>query len=262
MPGTRKVALALGAGGSFGLAHVGVLDVLHREGLVPDLIVGCSIGAVAGALYGSGIRGRDLVRLSLGLRRQYWLDLRPSRMGLVAGQKLTALLRLLTRDRDLDELNPPLAVVATDIERGERVVFTTGRAAERVRASAAIPGIFTPVVLDDRVLVDGAVLERVPVRTARELGATHVIEVSLGLLPPGQRIPVRNLFEVVLQSFDVMEREIYQLQPHRADVTLEPEVLAVSQTDQRWAMEFIRVGREAAERALPAIRMVMGGVQA
>lgn len=261
MPAVTRT-LVLGAGGIYGLAHIGVLKVLDREGLVPDAIVGCSMGAVVGALYGSGMKGQELERLALGLRRHHWLDIRPSRMGLIAGERFLALLRLLTQERSLDELRPPLAVVATDIERGERVVFTDGNAAERVRASAAIPGIFTPMVLEGRVLVDGAILERVPVRTAREWKNGRVLAVALNGLPPGMRVPVRNLFEVVLQSFDVMQREISQLVPHSADLTLEPEVLAIPRTDASGIQAFVRAGEEAAEGALGAIRALWEGVPA
>ena len=185
-----KVALALGAGGVYGYAHIGVLQVLEENALRPDFVVGCSIGAVIGALYGAGLSSRQLQSLATHLRRSHWLDVTMTRMGVVSGQRLEGVLRLLTRDRRLEDLDPPLAAVATDIERGERVVIADGPAAPAVVASSAIPGMFPPVTYRGRRLIDGGILDRVPVAVARESGAAFVVAVSLGTPAAGLKVPV------------------------------------------------------------------------
>ncbi len=250
------VALALGAGGVYGYAHIGVLSVLEESGLWPDFVVGCSIGAVIGALYGAGLNGEQLLRLGLGLRRSHLLDLRPTRMGLIGGQRLEGVIRLLTRDRKLEEMRPPLAIVATDVERGEKVVFTRGAAARAARASSAMPGIFAPVRIGERLLVDGAVLERVPVRTARELGADRVVAVALGMMEPGQMVQVRNAFDVIMQSFDIMQREISHGHDE-ADVMIEPPVTAANASAAGGAQRLIEAGRAAAMVQIEALRAVL-----
>lgn len=250
------VALALGAGGVYGYAHIGVLSVLEEFGLRPDFVVGCSIGAVIGALYGAGLNGEQLVQLGLGLRRSHLLDLRPTRMGLIGGQRLEGVVRLLTRDRRLEEMQPPLAIVATDVERGEKVVFTRGLAARAARASSAMPGIFAPVRIGERLLVDGAILERVPVSTARELGAERVVAVALGMMMPGQTVQVRNAFDVVMQSFDIMQREISHGNDE-ADVVIEPPVSTANASAAGGAGRLIEAGRAAALAKLDALRAVL-----
>jgi len=254
--GHGGVALALGAGGVYGYAHVGVLSVLQEYDLWPDFVVGCSIGAVIGALYGAGLSGGQLLQLGMGLKRGHLLDLRPTRMGIIGGQRLEGVVRLLTHDRRLEEMHPPLAIVATDVERGEKVVFTRGLAARAARASSAMPGIFAPVRIGERLLVDGAVLERVPVRTARELGARRVVAVALGIMTPGQTAKVHNAFDVVLQSFDIMQREMSQGYDG-ADVVIEPPVGEANASGNGGAERLIDAGRAAALANIEALRDVL-----
>ncbi len=254
MESAPKIALALGAGGVYGYAHIGVLQVLEEHGLRPDLVVGCSIGAVIGALYGAGLSSRQLEMLGTHLRRSHWLDVTMTRMGVVSGQRLEGVLRLLTRDRRLEDLDPPLAVVATDIERGRKVVFTRGPAATAARASSAIPGIFSPVRLGESLLVDGAVIERVPVDTARSLGADRVLAVALGTLRDGRRVPVRHLFDVINQSFSIMQQELAAERALRADVLVEPLAYEANATSPAQADGLIQAGRVAALGQIDAIK--------
>ena len=241
-----RVALALGAGGIYGYAHIGVLQVLEERNLRPDLVVGCSIGAVIGALYGAGLSSSQLEMLGTHLRRSHWLDVTMTRMGVVSGQRLEGVLRLLTRDRRLEDLDPPLAIVATDIQRGSKVVFTRGPAARAARASSAIPGIFSPVRLGEQLLVDGALLERVPVDTARALGASRVLAVALGAPRNGEPVPVRHLFDVVNQSFAIMQQALAAERTLRADVLVEPLAQEGNGTSPAQVSALIQAGRDAA----------------
>lgn len=252
------IALALGAGGIYGFAHIGVLQVLDEHGFTPDLVVGCSAGAIVGSLYGAGLRSQQLMRLAGSLRRGHIMDFTMTRMGIMSGQRLEGVLRLLTRERRLEEMVPPLAVVATDIETGESVVFTSGPAAAAARASSAIPGVFNPVRIGGRLLVDGALLQRVPVRVARDLGADKVVAVSLGVAGPAKRFPVRNMVDVVMQSFDIMQREVVRQQVAEADVLIEPELEAALAPSNRRVVDYIAAGRRAAEARLPELDAVFG----
>lgn len=243
----------------YGFAHIGVLEVLEEHGFSPDMVVGCSAGAVVGALYGSGLRAGQLSRFAGSLRRGHFMDFTMTRMGIMSGQRLEGVLRLLTRDRRLEDMVPPLSVVATDIELGETVMFTSGPAAPAARASSAIPGVFNPVRLDGRLLVDGALLQRVPVRAARSLGAETVIAVSLGTSVGQTRVAVHNMVDVVVQAFDIMQREVVRQQVTEADVLIEPRVPEGASPSTMRFPDYIAAGRAAALAQLDAIETAFRG---
>lgn len=253
----RPAYLVLGAGGRLGYAHIGVLDVLDAAGLRFDGVVGSSVGAVVGALYCSGIRGKHLEKLATTIRPRHWMDFRVTRMGLLSGRRLEAVVRLLTQDRPLEEMDPPLAVIATDIERGERVVIGRGPAGPAVLASSAIPGMFPPIPYLGRRLVDGGILERLPVGTARSRGAAFVVGVALGT-PSGQRIPVRSAYDVITRSFDIMQWEVARHAGEQPDVAITPAPSDAEPDAER----LLESGRQAARHALPEIlsRMAPEGV--
>ncbi len=258
--GTSKVVgLALSAGAARGYAHIGVLKVLEREGIPINCIAGSSMGAMVGALYAVGISPDRLAKLALNLKRRHWLDITFPRLGLVSGEKLEALLSLLTRGKRIEELSLPLAVVATDLEKGEEVVLTSGSIARAVRASSAIPGIFAPVRYNGRLLVDGGVLNRVPAQVARDLGADVVIAVNVGmeLEDGGNRARVNGIFGVIMQSIEVMQREILKEKIIEADVVIQPQVGHIGITQFERAEECIRAGEKAAEELLPQMKALV-----
>lgn len=245
----RPAYLVLGAGGRLGYAHIGVLQVFDAAGLHFDGVVGSSIGAVIGALYCSGIRGQNLEKLATTIRPRHWMDFRVSRMGLLSGRRLEAVVRLLTQDRPLERMDPPLTVIATDIERGERVIITKGPAGPAVVASSAIPGMFPPIPYLGRRLVDGGILDRLPVAVARAQGAAFVVGVALGTPAKGRRIPVRSAYDVITRSFDIMQWEVSRHSGEPPDVTITP---APADADPD-SSKLLENGREAARRALPEI---------
>jgi NTE family protein len=197
------IALALSSGGARGFVHIGILKVLDRHGIPIVGIAGSSMGALIGALYCSGYTGGMLEEIALEVRRSHYLDFSFSKMGFVAGRKLHAMVTRLTGGRRFEDCHPPLKVVAVDIERAEEVVIDQGPLADGVRASASVPGMFSPVQRDGRLLVDGGVLNRVPVDLARTFPASGVVAVDVGVdLAPR----VTSVFDVLFQTFDIMAR--------------------------------------------------------
>jgi NTE family protein len=258
-----KIVLALGSGGARGFAHIGVLQVLEEMGIPLYGIAGASIGSVVGSFYASGMELRYIESLAVHMKRRLWLDFTYPKMGFVAGTKITEMIRLLTQDKQFEDLNMPLAVVATDILNGERVVFRSGPVYLAVRASLSIPGIFVPVNIDGRLLIDGGVIDRVPIPVAREMGADIVIGVDVGLydsLPP-----VKSIFDVILQSIDIMEREIMKIRSQEADLLIRPKVGHISSTAFTDVEECIELGRQAmreqADQLLELIRQFEGSEQ-
>lgn len=254
-----RVGLALGAGAVRGLAHIGVLKVLEREGIPIDCIAGSSAGALVGAVYSSCRDLGMMERLATNMKWDLLLDVNFPRMGLVGGERLMEFLRLVTGCKTFDQLSIPLAVVAVDIERGEEVVFRDGPVAEAVRASIAVPGVFVPHRYRGRLLVDGAVLNRVPVVPLREMGADVVIAVKIWGRGPAGR--VRNVVDVVLQSVELMETEIMNRKMLDADVVIEPNVSAIGPARLDKAGELIGLGEAAALQAIDKLRLLVGGAR-
>jgi len=180
---TPKVGLALGAGGARGLAHIGVLKALEEESIPIDMIAGTSMGAVIGALYAKLRKANILERMVLEtnwkqLVRLVDLNLL-ARKGLVHGQKVKELLSSLIGDVKFEDLEIPLAVIAADAQTSEEIIFNEGSVIEAVRASISLPVIFTPVKWGNRFLIDGGIVNPVPVDVLRNMGAEVVIAVNV-----------------------------------------------------------------------------------
>ena len=146
-----KIGLALGSGGARGFAHLGVIKVLRDEGIPIDMIAGSSMGAMAGCFYAAGLDTERLYKISKTFKRKYYLDFTVPKMGFIAGKRVKELIRIFTYGKEIQDLDIPIAVVATDVVTGEKVVFKDGPIADAVRASIAIPGIFTPEKLKQAV---------------------------------------------------------------------------------------------------------------
>lgn len=177
------LALVLGGGGARGYAHLGVLRVLLEAGIKPGLVVGSSFGAIVGAAWAAGRYSlEDLYTLALCMNRRRALSLCDPvwpREGLLRGRRLEEFLRTLTGDATFPDLRHPLAVVATDLERGETVVLQEGPVARAVLASSALPGLIAPVRWGEKVLFDGCLLSPLPVAEAFSLGAQRVLAVDV-----------------------------------------------------------------------------------
>lgn len=224
-----KIGLALGSGGARGLAHIGVIKALQEHRIHYDLISGSSMGSLVGALIANNNDIKMIEKLAVTIKRKHWLDLTVPKLGFVSGEKVREMTKLLTHGKNIEDLAIPLGIVATDIETGERVVLKEGNVADAVRASISIPGIFVPHKVEDRLLVDGGVVERVPVRTVREMGADFIIAVDVGLFDA--KMKVNNIMDVISQSINIMEREIYQRQISTADYVIRPNVGYISTID-------------------------------
>ena len=196
-----RLGLALGSGSARGWAHIGVVRALEERGIKPDIVCGTSIGALVGGVYAAG----ELDRLEQWVTGLAWttvvrlMDL-TWRGGLIRGTRLFTLFRTILADRKIDELPIPFGVVATELQSGRELWLQHGDMLEAVRASCAMPGLFTPVVRDGAVLVDGGLVNPVPVSMCRALGADLVVAVDLswGKLGPYRRSKERR--EVVPQE--------------------------------------------------------------
>lgn len=217
-----RIGLALGSGGGRGLAHIGVLKALKEMKIPIHSIAGSSIGSMIAAFYGNNMDLNMVAKFLASLKRKHWLDLCVSGLGMISGDKIKDIVRLLTKDKNIEDLSIPIAIVATDLERGERVVFHKGPIYKAVRASCSIPGIFAPERYDGRLLVDGGVIDRVPISAVKDLGANCIIAVDVG--PDKSLVKIDSMFDVIAQTIDIMESEIVKLRLLEADVVIRPQV--------------------------------------
>jgi NTE family protein len=252
-PAKIRVGVALGGGFARGLAHIGVLKVLEEENIPVDLIAGTSVGSVIGAAYASGISAKELEEISTLVRFKDFSRWTFSRFGIFNNDKMAVFLRKVLRCKTFEELRIPLAVAATDVVTGEAVVFTSGELIDPVRASCAYPGIFLPVNVNGRLLVDGLLAHSVPTIPLRKMGADRVIGVSLSASWVKKQGP-RHVFDVIGQCFSIAQDNMCGVWKSAADVVLEPAIGEFSYDDFGRAPELIKTGEVAARAALPQIR--------
>ncbi len=267
--GTNTIGIALGGGMAHGLAHIGVLRVLEENGIVPEIVAGTSIGAVIGALYAGGISPDEIEKVAVGIdwvRAALLSDVSFSRGGFIRGNRLTALLKSILGNTTFGNLKRRFACVATDIANGEAVVFENGSLLEAVRASLSIPGIFTPVEIGGRYLVDGGLVNEIPVGLCREMGASFAIGVNvipnpaMELTSPekigektGKARPrAPSIIDVLVQSIGITGYHLALEDLKESDLAISPDVASIGFWQIERAAEAISAGEKATREALEA----------
>jgi len=264
----KKIGLALSGGAARGLAHVGVIDILHKEGIHIDMIAGTSAGAVMGAIYAWNQDTNKMKEYALDTK---WKKLAPMidpsfpRTGFIKGRKIKNLLStFIGGNIKFSDLKIPFACVATDIDTGEEIVINSGSVPEALRASISIPGIFTLVKHEGRYLVDGGLTTPVPVELVRQMGADFVIAVNVNPDVAGRmsktslrRVETRkepNIFQVMMQSIYITTYSLARNSLENADIVIEPSVAHIGAGDFQKARELIELGTQAAKSAIPEIK--------
>ena len=246
------IALVLGGGAGKGFAHVGVIKALESHGIVPDMVVGTSAGSVVAALYAGGYNGFELQRISLSMDEDTVRDWVLPNRGFIRGDALQNFINEALQDRSIQSLNRKLAVVATDLQTGEAMVFQSGNAGMAVRASSSVPGIFRPVKIGTREYVDGGLVSPVPVRIARELGADIVIAVNISDIP--RQSKVGDTVGILLQTFTIMGHVIASQELREADIVISPNITELKSTNFDSRNYAIIEGEKAGLDAVVAIR--------
>jgi NTE family protein len=287
-----RIGLALGSGSSRGWAHIGAIRALEERGIRPDLVCGTSIGALVGGVYASGqLEALERWAGSLAWRHVVRLMDITWKGGLIRGQRLFNLFRSTFEDREFGELDIRFGCVATELASGREIWIQRGKLLDAVRASIAMPGLFTPVVRDGSVLVDGGLVNPVPVSMCRAFGAEIVIAVDLSwgklgpyrnmgreLPTPSERSwlerlrgrkngsndkpaepPIPSIFEVFNTALDIVEQRVARsrLAGEPADVLITPLLPDFGTMEYHRAAEAIAEGRAAVERMQPLLEQVM-----
>lgn len=243
----KKTGLALGGGVVYGAAHIGVLRAIEENKIRVDHISGTSIGALVGTLYAFGFDWRQIRDITKDLR---WLKIaavKLSKYGLLSNRKLRDLVLKHIGDVHFTDANLPLSIMATNIDNGEKVVIESGRVAEAVMASTCIPGLFAPVIKEKAMLVDGGLVENVPVSPLQKAGLEHIIAVDLnagmGIERPS------SIIDIMLNSFELMLNSAAFMHTQQADIMICPDLSAFKRTDFDKMESMIDVGYESAMRA-------------
>ena len=275
-----SVGIVLGGGAAFGVAHIGVLQVLEDNGIPVDLVAGCSMGSLVAIGYAAGLRPADMAESALRLgnmRTLLWamMDLTLTRPAILSGDRLVEILAPLAGEvRNFEQLIFPCRVVATDIETGERIAIGSGPTEIAGRASCAIPMLWSPVKYEGRVLVDGGVVDPVPAEVVRDMGADFCIAVNavpqlrkgvetvlstwyrrlkrldpLSYLTGSQGMP--NMFDLIMNSMQALQHELGNFKAISADVRINPDLSGLTWIEFYKPQELMDRGAEAAERALP-----------
>lgn len=251
-PAPVKIGLALGGGAARGFAHIGVIKALEAQGIVPDIIVGTSAGAVVGSLYASGRSGFDLQQTALDMTEKQVVGWAWPNRGWMDGEVLQNFINKAVANKPLEALPRRIAVVAADLRTGEPILFGSGNTGLAVRASAAVPGVFQPVAISGREYVDGGVVSPVPVRYARQLGAGFVIAVDISQRP--QDGATDSTLDVLLQTFTIMGKTISQHETAEADVVIRPLTTGLPSTDLSGRHRAILEGEKAAALAMADLK--------
>lgn len=254
-----RIALVLGGGAARGFAHIGVIRVLEQERIPVDLVVGTSVGSLIGAIYAAERDSFELEWTAFQLEQDDLFDFRLVNavmgMGYAKGEKLEAFVKAKVKKERIEELAIPFAAVATDLNWGHRVVLDRGPIARAVRASSAIPGVFEPVAHAGKVLVDGGVIDNIPIGVAREKGADVVVAVDIS--EDVGNTEIRNVLDVMLQATNIMFAENVARRKQGADVLVQPDVKGIGMLDFTQKKRAMQAGIEAARRAVPRIRQAV-----
>ena len=282
-----KVGLALGGGGVRGLAHIGIFKVLEKENIPIDLIVGTSMGSVIGGAYAlcgqsSSVEQRVLELLkkeeiakleSLAgesrpeekkmiieglvtfVKELLLWNLKGIKLGVVDGREIKGMIHQLVEEADFSQSKIAFACVACDLKTGEETILKEGKMSEAIMASSSIPGVFPPMRLGEKLLVDGCITSEVPIEVARKLGADFVIAINVeeGIFHD----KFRHGMDVLFQSDEIRSHELVRLQLKLADFVIRPQVQDFSWAAFSKGAECIQEGEKAAEEALSRLKSTL-----
>lgn len=244
----KKIGLALGGGAVLGAAHIGVLKALKEHEIEIGWISGTSIGALVASFHAFGHKVQDVEDLAIEFS---WSDISNfslSKYGMFTNNKISDFIKSEIGTKNLEDSEIPMAVIATDITRGSKVIIREGDLATAVRASTCLPGIFSPVEIDGNLLVDGGIVENVPISPLKDMGVETIIAVDLNTQQQYKR--PENMIDVLLNTFHFTLATSAKLQKSGADILIEPDLSSFSRVNTKQSRGLINKGYEDAMKCL------------
>jgi len=246
------LGIALSGGIAFCVGHIGVLKAIDAAGLRISRIAGTSGGAVVGACYAAGV---PLERIAMAAAQLKWRRIaapKVPRLGFFSSENIATFMDAETGGITFDELKIPFRAVAVDLLTGDEVAIEHGDVGQAVRASCTIPGVFEPVSMDGRLLVDGGLVNKVPVDVVARMGADIVIASDVSYKARAERVP-KNVMETVLVALSFIGEDRARANRQRADFVIYPEMKGLSALSFTGWHGAIRAGENAAREVIPAI---------
>ncbi|MDT8338101.1 MAG: patatin-like phospholipase family protein [Sulfurimonas sp.] len=244
----KKIGLALGGGAVLGAVHVGVLKALEEEDIKIKAICGTSAGAIVAALYAFGKTPQEIEKIVVEFEWKKLSSLTLSKYGLLSNEKIGEIIKHNIGKKNFEDANIPLGMMATDITTGEKVILNKGSVADAVVASTCIPGIFIPVEIEERLLVDGGIVENVPLSCLKDKDVDFLIGVDL--VPERSYKKPENVIEVLYNSFNFLVKINKKAQTKEADLTIKPDLSKYNAVDMSQMKELIDLGYKETKRIL------------
>lgn len=246
--GIKKIGFALGGGATLGAAHIGVLRAIEELGIRIHCVSGNSIGAFVAAFYAFGIPWQEMQKIAINMK---WLDISnvsPSKLSLLSNRKIGQIINTHLGDVEFEQAGIPLSIMAGDLSTGKKVVLNKGKVVDAVIASTAIPGVFRPVEMDGRLLVDGGVVENVPVSPLSAMGANYFIAVNLNARREFKKPD--NIIDVMVNSYYTIITNLADAYTEKANLLILPNLAKFSLVDTKNAEKLIERGYEEAIKVL------------
>lgn len=257
----KKIGLVLSGGAAYGFAHIGVLEVLEKNRIKPEIIAGTSMGAIVGGMYAAGIPVKTMVEAISSFTQNKFVDVNLFGLvsgGLVFGNKIMKFFKKHVGDKKIEECDTTFACVTAELSKGKEVVLKSGSLSEAMRASMSVPGLFRPVKKDKMVLVDGGVCNNFPIKLAREMGADIVIGVDVTSFYK-KEANLKSAIEVLISAMNFAQSEYMKKLKDKGDVHIlveQPNTKFTKLTHQN-AITSIKYGRKAARKMLPEIKALL-----
>lgn len=252
----QKVGLALSGGSALGICHIGAIKALKENGIPVDCVSGTSAGAVVAAAFAFGVSLEKMIEIS---RRLSWSNVSRfgySKLGLNSNEPVGDIVEEMIGKVKIEDAPIPLAIVATDIDTGKKVVFRKGSVAEAVRASTCIPGFFVPVQIGSKKMVDGGLVENLPVSPLKEMDADVLVGINLGHFRTYRK--TENVLDVITNSYGILLKQQNQEFDCEEGVFIEPHLEKFTPSDFEKADALMKTGYDATSQAISQIKEKLG----
>jgi NTE family protein len=253
--GTQGLGLALSGGATRGFAHIGVLQALEDNNIRPDYLSGTSIGSFTAALFAFGVPLKEIRGIAEKMTPLNITKLKLTRLSLFSNEELGRLIQSKIGNVRIEDSPIPLAILAVDIGNGEKVIMRRGEVAPAVMASNAVPGLYRPIYIDGRMMVDGGIAEDVPISPLRAMGAEVVVAVNLSA--ERRYSPPKDIIDIIFNAIDIAIDENTKLQARQADVLIKPKLSHFPRLEVSNIDEIIAEGYRAAKVNIEKIKLLL-----
>jgi len=251
-----KIGLALSGGSALGIAHIGAIRALRENKIPIDYVSGTSAGAIVATALAFGVSLEKMIELSCRLSWSNLSEFGYSKLGLNSNRPVGEIMIELVGDKKIEDASIPLAIIATDIDTGEKIIFRKGSVADAVRASTCLPGFFIPTKIKGKRLVDGGLTENLPLSPLRKMGADVRVGIDLGHFRTLKK--THNVLDVITNAYNILIKPQENIPAEDVEVLVEPHLEKFHSTDFKKVDELMQAGYHAARLKIPQIKKYLG----